>query len=90
MKVEVSIGYDGPVKVWFDGKEIYCDPDGINPAIIDDVKLIFNSRNRQPIDCKRQSALEKRLGTTFWLLGGLGSVFGELPDGGRQSDAGGA
>jgi sialate O-acetylesterase len=39
MKVEVSIGYDGPVKVWFDGKEIYCDPDGINPAIIDDVKL---------------------------------------------------
>jgi hypothetical protein len=24
------------------------------------------------------------------LLGGLGSVFGELPDGGRQSDAGGA
>jgi hypothetical protein len=52
--------------------------------------LIFNTSKRQGIDCKRQSALEKRLGTTFWLLGGLGSVFGELPDGGRQSDAGGA
>ena len=53
-------------------------------------KLIFNTLKRQGVDCKRQSALEKRLGTTFWLLGGLGSVFGELPDGGRQSDAGGA
>ena len=54
------------------------------------VRLIFYTENRQGIDCKRQSALEKRLGTTFWLLGGLGSVVGELPDGGRQSDAGGA
>ena len=54
------------------------------------VRLIFNTSKRQGVDCKRQSALKKRLGTTSWLLGGLGSVLGELPDGGRQSDAGGA
>jgi hypothetical protein len=38
----------------------------------------------------RKSALEKRLGTTFLLLGGLGSGVGELSHGGRQGDAGGA
>jgi len=52
--------------------------------------LIFYTSNHQGIDCERQSVLEKHLGTIFWLLGGLGSAVGELPDGGRQSDASGA
>jgi sialate O-acetylesterase len=39
MKVDILLGYDGPVKVWFDGHEIYYDPTGTNPARIDDVKL---------------------------------------------------
>ena len=54
------------------------------------VKLIFNTTNREDIDCNRKSALRERLGTTFWLIDGLGSGVGELSHGGRQGDAGGA
>ncbi len=27
------MGYDGPVKVWLDGREVFHDPNGTNPAI---------------------------------------------------------
>ena len=27
------MGYDGPIKIWIDGKEIYYDPRGTNPAL---------------------------------------------------------
>jgi sialate O-acetylesterase len=33
MRLSVSLGYDGPVKVWLDGREVFHDPDGINPAL---------------------------------------------------------
>lgn len=32
MKLRLLLGYDGPVKVWYDGKEIFRDPAGTNPA----------------------------------------------------------
>ena len=35
------------------------------PLMLIHVKLIFNTAKYQGIDYKRQSALEKRLGTTF-------------------------
>jgi sialate O-acetylesterase len=35
MKLNVLLGYDGPVKVWIDGKEIFHDPHGCNPAVAD-------------------------------------------------------
>lgn len=35
MKVLARLGYDGPVKLWVDGKEKYCDPKGTNPAVED-------------------------------------------------------
>ena len=34
-------------------------------GLLDILKLIFNTAKYQGIDYKRQSALEKRLGTTF-------------------------
>ena len=33
MKLSFGLGYDGPVKAWFDGKEIGADPDGVNPCM---------------------------------------------------------
>jgi len=42
MKLRLCIGYDGPVKVWVDGKEIYHDPKASNPAIIDRGVADFN------------------------------------------------
>jgi len=39
MKVDVCLGFDGPVKAWLDGREIFYDPEGTNPAIVDEVKL---------------------------------------------------
>lgn len=32
MRLEMRLGYDGPVKTWIDGKEIFYDPKGVNPA----------------------------------------------------------
>jgi len=36
MKLALLLGYDGPVKVWSDGKEVFCDPKGTNPAVPDE------------------------------------------------------
>jgi len=33
MPLRLHFGYDGPVKVWCDGREIYFDPAGINPIL---------------------------------------------------------
>ena len=32
MKLAAWLGYDGPVKLWVDGRQIYHDPNGANPA----------------------------------------------------------
>ena len=39
MKLHVDLGYDGPLKVWLDGKEVLHDPDGINPAALGDARI---------------------------------------------------
>lgn len=37
-KLVIGLGYDGPIKVWFDGKEIFFDPEGGNPMLFDQHK----------------------------------------------------
>ena len=32
MRLAALLGYDGPVKMWVDGKKVFHDPNGINPA----------------------------------------------------------
>ncbi len=32
MRLALLLGYDGPVKAWVDGRKIFHDPDGTNPA----------------------------------------------------------
>lgn len=32
MKLKLLFSYDGPVKVWIDGREVYCDPHGTVPC----------------------------------------------------------
>jgi hypothetical protein len=39
MKLNLLLGYDGPVKVWCDRKAIYCDPKGTNPARPEDAAV---------------------------------------------------
>jgi sialate O-acetylesterase len=39
MKLVVGLGYDGPIRVWLDKKEILFDPKGINPMILDQKKI---------------------------------------------------
>ena len=39
MQVDIMLGYDGPVKVWLDGRPVYHDPNGTNPALPDEVKI---------------------------------------------------
>ncbi|MHB9130573.1 MAG: sialate O-acetylesterase [Armatimonadota bacterium] len=41
MQLNALVGYDGPVKVWIDGVQQFCDPNGNNPAIRDSAKLHF-------------------------------------------------
>lgn len=35
MKLNLRMGYDGPIKVWLDHKPVFCDPNGTNPAVPD-------------------------------------------------------
>jgi hypothetical protein len=36
MKLEFLIGYDGPFRLWIDGKPVYKDINGINPCVADE------------------------------------------------------
>ncbi|MGD0093271.1 MAG: sialate O-acetylesterase, partial [Planctomycetota bacterium] len=39
MQLIVDLGYDGPLKVWLDGREELHDPEGINPAVCGDARI---------------------------------------------------
>ena len=39
----VLLGYDGPVKLWIDGKQLFHDPAGANPAIADAHTIAFEA-----------------------------------------------
>jgi hypothetical protein len=39
MDINILLGYDGPVKVWLDQKEIFHDPQGTNPCSFDKGKI---------------------------------------------------
>ncbi|MBF0246232.1 MAG: hypothetical protein HQL31_13360, partial [Planctomycetes bacterium] len=39
MRLVANLGYDGPVKVWLDGRAIHFDPEGTNPAAMFDASL---------------------------------------------------
>ena len=43
MSLAVLLGYDGPVRMWLDGRDMYHDPNGTNPAITDSAKVRFDA-----------------------------------------------
>ncbi len=43
MDLEVGLGYDGPVKVWIDGRPRFHDPNGRNPARVDKARIPFSA-----------------------------------------------
>jgi hypothetical protein len=43
MQLALRLGYDGPLKIWIDGRTIYHDPAGTNPAIIDAKAVPFRA-----------------------------------------------
>lgn len=48
MSLEIGLGYDGPVKMWINGKEKFCDPSGTNPARPDEKnKVTINTQRGQ-------------------------------------------
>jgi len=42
-KAIISLGYDGPIKLWFNGKELFYGP-GKNPAIRDQTKIYATAK----------------------------------------------
>ena len=42
MKLNVRLGYDGPIKLWIDDKTVFADPNGTNPAIADKIIVPVN------------------------------------------------
>jgi len=42
MQLALLLVYDGPVKSWIDGNEVFSDPKGINPAIPDESSTLLN------------------------------------------------
>lgn len=51
MNLALHLGYDGPVKVWIDEKELVFDPNGTNPASLSKAisKFMANAGNHQLI-----------------------------------------
>jgi len=43
MKLILGLGYDGPVKVWLDGRSLFEDPKGTNPMVLDEKMVNFNA-----------------------------------------------
>jgi sialate O-acetylesterase len=43
MPLALVLGYDGPVKAWVDGREIFCDSAGSNPATEEDAIARFRA-----------------------------------------------
>ena len=43
MKLEICLGYDGPVKAWMDGRQVFHDPKGTNPALADKARIPVNA-----------------------------------------------
>ena len=43
MKLVALFGYDGPVKLWVDGRELFHDPNGTNPGVIDSKCIPFDA-----------------------------------------------
>lgn len=39
MSLTARLGYDGPLKLFIDGREAFFDPDGTNPALMDEVRI---------------------------------------------------
>ena len=44
MKLVACLGYDGPVKMWIDGRKVFHDPNGTNPACPDASLVPFSAR----------------------------------------------
>ena len=44
MHLAAQLGYDGPVKLWVDGRELFHDPKGSNPAPIDKAAVKFKAQ----------------------------------------------
>lgn len=44
MSLNLILGYDGPLKAWLDGKQIFYDPDGTNPALACKAQIGFPAR----------------------------------------------
>lgn len=43
MEIELRLGYDGPVKAWIDGRQIFHDPNGTNPARPDKAVILWKA-----------------------------------------------
>ena len=43
MKLSALLGYDGPVKLWLDGRRLFHDPNGTNPALPDAHAIKFDA-----------------------------------------------
>jgi len=43
MRLAMLLGYDGPVKAWIDGREVFYDQLGSNPAHVDAAKVPFDA-----------------------------------------------
>lgn len=49
MQLSLLLGYDGPVKVWLDRREVFSDPHGTNPAVPDAKRIRFAAHGEHEI-----------------------------------------
>jgi alpha-galactosidase len=80
MRMAAFLGYDGPVKMWVDGKELFCDPHGTNPARPDAATVPFAATKGEH---EALIALDSNKGSAW----GIFLRFAPVDADGKQTDA---
>ena len=67
MKLTVLFGYDGPVKLFADGRQVYHDPNGTNPAVPDAHRIVLKPLAAGRHELMVALASNKGLAWGIWL-----------------------
>ncbi len=79
-RINLGVGYDGPVKIWINGRAVYCDRKGANPAGVDKALIPFQAgQGRHTVVFALASNHGRAWGIKFRCLRRAARPSGQLP-----------
>ncbi len=78
--INLGVGYDGPVKIWVNGRAVYCDHKGANPAGVDKALIPFRAgKGRHTVVFALASNHGRAWGIKFRCLSRVSKQSGKAP-----------